>query len=60
MYVTVLCRGCLYTQVSGIAQGKQLSISCPAGTVVSLIEFASFGTPVGSCAAYPVKTTLAQ
>ena len=33
-----------------------LAVTCPAGRVVTDVEFASYGTPSGSCGAYSVST----
>ena len=40
------------TRCAQAEQDKSARLACPAGTVISSIEFASFGNPTGSCGAY--------
>jgi hypothetical protein len=35
--------------VGPIGEGKVLSVTCPSSQVISSVQFASFGTPKGSC-----------
>ena len=37
--------------------GSVLSLSCPANQVISAVNFASFGAPIGSCPSYSASPT---
>ncbi|WP_437679280.1 CAP domain-containing protein [Sorangium sp. So ce131] len=37
-------------------EGGQVSVSCPAGNVITAVEFASYGTPSGACGSYTVSS----
>jgi hypothetical protein len=39
-----------------VAEPNTLTLTCPAGSKVQAIQFASFGTPTGTCGAYKLST----
>ena len=41
-------------------ENTTLSLACPAGTVVTSVDFASYGTPQGTCGTYQVGTCKAD
>lgn len=44
------------TQCGAGAESTTVTFTCPAGTVISGVQFASFGTPAGSCGSYTTGT----
>src|SRR6185312_16086036 len=40
------------TVCGSVAEGSTLKLSCPSGTTISAVSFASYGTPTGSCGSY--------
>jgi hypothetical protein len=38
------------------AEGSSLTLSCPSGTTIASVTFASYGNPAGTCGAYKIGT----
>jgi hypothetical protein len=43
-----------------VDEGAQLALTCPEGSVVTAVSFASYGTPAGACGAFTADSCDAQ
>ncbi len=55
--IFLMCHACLCIETR-CAEGQEnsiVSLSCPYGSVISEVTFASYGTPSGNCGSYEVS-----
>ena len=52
LYIQATCTPPPYTVCASAAENSVARINCPSGTVMRTINFASYGTPTGSCGAF--------
>jgi hypothetical protein len=54
LYIQAVCNPIPFTLCATVAENSVATISCPSGTVMRTIDFASYGTPTGSCGAFSI------